>query len=124
MKKLTEKQRTAIALAIIIALIAAALIVFWIASARNVEYIYIQHVDENGFADYVDGELVYFHYPNASEEFRVCNTVRVAWWKSSEINEPYDYINEITGTSQTASVRVSRVSARKTIPWLGEPLYG
>ena len=124
MKKLTEKQRFVLVITLVLLLMAVAMIVFWVGSSRTVEYCYLQHVDENGFAAFVNGETVFFHYPGASEELRVCNTVRVVWWDKDVIREDYIFLDGVTGAERTAGIRVIRLSVRKTIPWLGEPLYG
>ncbi len=124
MKKLTEKQRFVLIVALVLLLMATAMIVFWVGSSRSVEYYYLQHVDENGFAASVNGETVFFHYPGASEELRVCNTVRVVWWDKDMIREDYTFSDAVTGAERTATMQVNEVSVRKTIPWLGEPLYG
>jgi hypothetical protein len=124
MKKLKEKQKTILSVSLVLLLTLCAFIIFWVGSHRTVQFEYLQHVDENGFSAYHDGELIYFHYPNASEEFRVCNTVRVAWWDWNMIEETYTYSDAVTGAEMTATVRVERFSVRRTIRWLGEPLYG
>jgi hypothetical protein len=40
------------------------------------------------------------------------------------IEETYTYSDAVTGAEMTATVRVERFSVRRTIRWLGEPLYG
>ena len=124
MKKLKEKQKTILSVSLVLLLTLCAFIIFWVGSHRTVQFEYLGHVDENGFSAYHDGELIYFHYPNASEEFRVCNTVRIAWWDRDMIEETYTYSDAVTGAEMTATVQVERISVRRTIPWLGEPLYG
>ena len=124
MKKLKEKHKTILSVSLVLLLTHCAFIIFWVGSHRTVQFEYLGPVDEHGFSDYHDGELIYFHYPNASEEFRVCNTVRIAWWDWNMIEETYTYSDAVTGAEMTATVRVERFSVRRTIPWLGEPLYG
>ena len=70
MKKLKEKQKTILSVSLVLLLTLCAFIIFWVGSHRTVQFEYLGHVDENGFSAYHDGELIYFHYPNASEEFR------------------------------------------------------
>lgn len=125
MRKLTEKKKNALFLVIIIVLIAAALIMFWVASARRVAYVYVAYADENGFMGSINGiGRVYVEYPDANKKFDEFDTVRVAWKDKNLREESGTVTSPITGNPDLYEYVMDPSSARKSIPWLGEPLYG
>lgn len=125
MKHLTEKQRTALTVVLILALIAAAFIVFWIASSREVGYIYVAYTDENGFMGSINGlGRVYIEYPDANEKLEAFDTVRVTWKPEDLREESGTVTSPITGNPDMYEFIIAPSSVRKAIQWLGEPLYG
>ena len=126
MKHLTNRQKTLLMLALVAILMATALLAFQLGSTRHTAYLYLFHVDASGFsARLEDGQLVYFHYPNASDRFKSFDTLRVTWRAKDQKEETYSFPSPHGGQTQICELQVLRVaSARKTLPWLGEPLYG
>lgn len=125
MKKITEKPRTVLTLALILILILAALIVFWSASAKEVGYMYVAYTDENGFMGSINGlGRVYVEYPDAERKFDEFDTVRVTWKNKNLREQSGTVINPITGNPDSYEFIVAPSTARPSIPWLGEPLYG
>jgi hypothetical protein len=125
MKKLNEKQRTVLTVACILILIAIAFIVFWTSSAREVGYMYVAYTDENGFMGSINGlGRVYVEYEGADQDFDEFDTVRITWKTENLHEENGTIINPISGNPDLYEFVMNPSTARKSIPWLGEPLYG
>ena len=125
MRKLTEKQRTVLTAVCILVLVAAAFIVFWTASARKVGYVYIAYTDENGFMGSINGlGRVYVEYADAEKDFDEFDTVRITWKTENLREESGTVINPISGNPDLYEFILKPSTVRKSIPWLGEPLYG
>lgn len=125
MKHLTDRQKTAWTLILILTLIAIAVTVFCVGTSYRGEYLYLCHVDENGFAARLeDGTAIFFEYPGADGKFQVFDTVRVVWNINRESPEVYTYPGIDPATPEVCDARVTRViSARRTLPPM-EPVYG
>ena len=125
MRKLTEKQRTVLTAVCILVLVAAAFIVFWTASAREVGYVYIAYTDENGFMGSINGlGRVYVEYADAEKDFDEFDTVRITWKTENLREESGTVINPISGNPDLYEFILKTSTVRKSIPWLEEPLYG
>ena len=125
MKKLTEKQRTVLTVSCILILVIAAFLVFWTSSSREVGYVYIAYTDENGFMGNIKGlGRVYVEYAGAEKDFDEFDTVRITWRTENLREESGTVINPTSGNPDLYEFILEPSTVRKSIPWLGEPLYG
>lgn len=100
-------------------------------AGKESAYVYVRYVDGDGIIADVDGlGTVYFEMNNADESFEIFDTLRITWRKRGVKNEggfAVDGKGQATmepGGHIPYDCRVKVSTARRSIPALGEPLYG
>jgi hypothetical protein len=114
-----------------LALFLIGLIILLGSMGKESAYVYVRYVDGEGIVGDVDGlGTVYFEMKGADESFELFDTLRVTWRKGT-VREESGSVTDGKGQAVMEhggqipyDCRIKVSTARRSIPALGEPLYG